>query len=222
MRAVRAVGFDLDGTLFDHRTAARAGATGLLAGLGVVVTPAVLDAWTAAEDAQFEHWRSGRVSFAEQRRGRLRAVLPPLGIEPPRDDDGLDALFAEYLVAYRAAWTLFPDAVPVLDTLRAQGYRIGLLTNGTREQQRGKLAATGLDTLFDGVCISEELGVAKPDPRAFDALLQVLDVPADACVFVGDDAAKDVDGAHAAGVRAALVDRPRVGLHEAVRRALAD
>ncbi|OIH94674.1 HAD family hydrolase [Curtobacterium sp. MCBA15_001] len=221
MHRVTAVGFDLDGTLFDHRTASRAGATGLLAGLGVDVTPAVLDAWTAAEDAQYEHWRAGRVSFAEQRRTRLRTVLPPLGIEPPPDDGGLDALFGRYLAAYREAWTLFPDAIPVLDELRGEGYRIGLLTNGAGEQQRDKLAATGLDAAFDAVCVSEEIGVAKPDPRAFGLLLAALDVTANACVFVGDDAAKDVAGARAAGMRAAAVDRPRVGLREAVREALA-
>lgn len=222
VRAVRAVGFDLDGTLFDHRSAARAGATALLGGLGVTVTPAVLDAWTAAEDTQFEHWRSGRISFAGQRRGRLRTVLPPLGVALPPDDDGLDALFAQYLAAYRARWTVFPDVVPVLEDLRAQGFRLALLTNGTGEQQHAKLAATGLDTVFDAVCVSEEIGVAKPDPRAFGTLLRTLDVPAAACVFVGDDAAKDVDGARAAGLGSALVDRPRVGLHEAVRQALAD
>lgn len=220
MHSVAAVGFDLDGTLFDHRTASRAGATVLLAGLGVDVTPAVLEAWTAAEDAQYEHWRAGRVSFAEQRRARLRTVLPPLGIDPPVDVDGLDALFGRYLAAYRAAWTLFPDVLPVLDELRGEGYRIGLLTNGVGEQQRDKLAAAGLEVGFDAVCISEELGVAKPDQRAFGSLLAALDVTADACVFVGDDAAKDVAGARAAGMRAALVDRPRVGLREAVREAL--
>lgn len=216
----RAVGFDLDGTLFDHRSAARAGAAGLLRDLGVEVTPAALDAWSAAEDTQFEHWRSGRMSFAEQRRARLRAVLPPLGVDLPEDDAGLDAVFARYLSVYRTAWALFPDAAPVLAELRAQGYRIGLLTNGTGEQQHAKLAATGLDTAFDAVCVSEEIGAAKPDAQAFGVLLRALEVTPDACVFIGDDPAKDVAGARAAGMRAAMVDRPRVGLREAVQEAL--
>ncbi len=92
MTAVRAVRFDLDGTLFDHRGAARAGAAAFLEGLGVTATESALAAWSAAEDVQFERWRSGRISFRDQRRERLRVVLPPLGLAVPDEDAALDAL----------------------------------------------------------------------------------------------------------------------------------
>lgn len=207
MRATRAVCFDLDDTLFDHRGAARAGVRRFLGDLNVEVTDSVLGAWFRAEDTQYERWRSGAISFPEQRRERLRIVLPPLGVTLPADDAGLDALFDDYLAGYRHAWRVFPDVVPLLRTLRERGYRIGLLTNGSEAQQLEKLARTGLDAAFDAVCISEQIGVQKPDPRAFTLLAERLGVDPQACVFVGDDPDKDVRGARRAGMRAVLVDR---------------
>lgn len=207
MAPSRAVGFDLDGTLFDHRGAARTGAEQFLTGMGVTVTPSVLDAWSAAEDEHFERWRSGEIGFQEQRRERLRTVLPPLGIVLPRDPDALDSVFERYLDAYRAAWRAFPDVVPLLRELRTRGYRLGLLTNGSAAQQSEKLAATGLVAALDAVCISERIGVQKPDEGAFHALADALGVPASACLFVGDDPVRDVAGARSAGMCTVLVDR---------------
>ncbi|PZE72897.1 hypothetical protein DEJ27_00080 [Curtobacterium sp. MCPF17_018] len=97
MGVLRAVCFDLDATLFDHRGSARAGATRFLESLEVAATESALNSWFAAEDAQFERWGSGQISFQEQRRERLRTVLPPLGCHPPTDEVGLDSLFDSYL-----------------------------------------------------------------------------------------------------------------------------
>jgi len=203
--------FDLDGTLFDHAGAARAGATHFLEGLGSAATESALDAWSSAEAEQFERWRSGQISFQGQRRERLRAVLPRLGAELPRDDAALDRLFEGYLRSYRASWRLFPGSASLLRELRAGGYRLGLLTNGTEEQQRDKLGRTGLDSAFDAVCVSERIGFQKPDARAFLTLADELDVDAADCLFVGDDADRDIAGARAVGMRAVLVDHSAAG-----------
>ncbi|WNY33189.1 HAD family hydrolase [Curtobacterium flaccumfaciens] len=131
MGTPRAIGFDLDGTLFDHHGSARAGVARFLRGFGVEATEAVLRDWFTAEDEQFERWRSGAISFQEQRRARLRTVLPPLGVVVAEDDAGLDAVFDDYSGAYRDAWRLFPESLPLLHELREHGHRLGLLTNGT-------------------------------------------------------------------------------------------
>ncbi|WP_082518107.1 HAD family hydrolase [Curtobacterium sp. Leaf183] len=206
MGALRAVCFDLDDTLFDHRGAARAGVTTFLQSQGLPPTESALDAWFAAEDEHFERWRAGLVSFPEQRRARLRTVLPALGHRTPTHDDGLDALFDSYLRAYRASWRAFPGSLSLLEELRTRGYRLGLLTNGSEGQQRDKLAQTGLDVAFDAVCVSEQIGFQKPDRRAFLAVARALGIEAAECLFVGDDLERDVEGARSAGMRALLVD----------------
>jgi len=206
---VGAVGFDLDGTLFDHHGSARSAAVHFLDSLGVVASDSTLASWFAAEDEHFERWRSGEISFSQQRRERLRGVLPPLGVRVPADDVDLDELFGRYLRAYESSWQAFPDALPLLRSLRAAGHRVGLLTNGTETQQLAKLRHTGLLDELDVVCTSERIGFSKPDARAFAALASELGVEPATCLFVGDDPAKDADGARAAGMQALLVDAHR-------------
>jgi putative hydrolase of the HAD superfamily len=207
--AVRAVSFDLDGTLFDHHGSARSAAVEFLGSLGVVASESTLARWFDAEEEHFERWRSGEISFSQQRRERLRSVLPPLGIDVPAGDADVDELFGRYLQAYESSWQAFPDALPLLRSLRAASHRVGLLTNGTETQQLAKLRHTGLLDEFDVVCTSERIGFSKPDARAFAALTSELGVEPAACLFVGDDPAKDADGARAAGMQALLVDDHR-------------
>ena len=225
MGKLLAVGFDLDGTLFDHRGAAQAGLDGFLRSLGVDPCQETRATWFIAESEQFERWRAGLISFQEQRRERLRIVLSMIGLSIPMNVEDLDELFEVYLSAYREAWRPFPDSAEVLATLRAAGYRIGVLTNGTQEQQIDKLHTIGLSSAIDVVCTSEQIGVQKPDPRAFLELAQRLDVVPSACLFVGDSADQDIAGARKAGMQALLIDRygdHTAGIASAVRSTLAN
>ncbi|MCS5487105.1 HAD family hydrolase [Curtobacterium flaccumfaciens pv. beticola] len=224
MRHLRAVLFDLDGTLFDHRGSSRRGAAEFLTSLALRPSESALRRWAAAEDEHFERWRSGEIGFAEQRRERLRTVLPALGHPLDLDDVAvLDELFADYLRRYRAAWRAFPESRDLLDDLRSRGYRLGLLTNGDAEQQLDKLARTGLGDAFDVVHASGRTGLQKPDERAFTGIAHALGVAPSACLFVGDDPERDVAGARRAGMRGLLVDRETTGpaaVRAAVLRAL--
>lgn len=211
MRRIRAVGFDLDGTLFDHHGSATAAATGFLASLAIVPTEGALAAWFEAEHEFFERWRLGQLSVHDQRRERLRSVLPQFGAEVPTEACDLDALFDRYLVGYRAAWRAYADSASLLRQLRALGFRVGLLTNGTEAQQLDKLGRTSLLAAFDAVCISEQIGAQKPAAAAFQRLAAELRVDVDECLFVGDNPEHDVAGATAAGMPALLIDRGPAG-----------
>jgi putative hydrolase of the HAD superfamily len=216
-RARTAFGFDLDDTLFDHRGAAERGAAAFFAAQGIVFTPELEGLWFEAEKRWFDAWRTGEVAFAEQRRARLRDVLPAAGLATPADDAGLDGLFEEYRSLYRAEWRAHAGAVELLEELRASGARIGILTNGDDTQQHDKLERTGLLPLVDVVCASGATGLFKPQLAAFEHLAAQLGVARADVLFVGDDPELDVAGARAAGMRAALVAHRRgVGLRDAL------
>jgi putative hydrolase of the HAD superfamily len=221
-RGSRAVGFDLDGTLFDPRGSATAAVQHLIRDLDREPSTELVSAWFDLEAEHFEAWRSGRASFEEQRRLRIGGVLRLLGVS---DRDGRadpDVLLERYLAIYRRSWRAFDEARPVLLGLRARGIRIGVLTNGNHAQQTDKLRATGLAALVDAVCISEQIGYAKPDRRAFEVLADRLETPANTLLFVGDNPEHDVAGARAAGIRAGLVDHAGtspISLADALRAA---
>jgi len=202
---------DLDGTLLDHRTSVRLALQRWTDELRPPHVPEELpEAWSAAEQRHYPAWREGSASFAEQRRRRLRDVLPLLGL-PVGDDDELDAVFTGYLAAYEVAWTAFPDVDEALAGLAAAGLPTAVLTNGTASQQRAKLVALGLLDRVGPALTAEELGVAKPDPRTFARACERLDRAPAQVVSVGDDHALDVVAARAAGLRAVHLDRREEG-----------
>ena len=69
------------------------------------------------------------------------------------------------------------------------------------------LERTGLAGLLDGVVSSAVAGAAKPDRRLFEAALELVAVPAEEALHVGDRLENDVQGARALGMRAALIAR---------------
>jgi putative hydrolase of the HAD superfamily len=206
---VAAVGFDLDGTLFDHEGAARAAITAFVTERGWPLADDTPDRWVALERVHFGEYARGLIGFQEQRRRRMGALVQALRVDA--DPDGIDDLFDSYFAHYRANWTAYPDTIPALDLLAARGVALGVLTNGTQELQTSKLERLGILDRFDVVLAASELPEFKPHATAFDALCGALGVPASDVVFVGDDLEADVAGAAAAGLRPVWIDRDATG-----------
>src|SRR5204863_386245 len=96
----------------------------------------------------------------------------------------------------------FPDAASTLKALRAQGKRLGVITNGRQAIQNGTIDALGLRPLVDAVLISEAEGVRKPSQAMFERAAARLGVGVAECCHVGDHPDVDVAGARAAGMKA--------------------
>jgi putative hydrolase of the HAD superfamily len=78
---------------------------------------------------------------------------------------------------------------------------LGIVTNGSVASQSAKLVAMGLHDLVDLALISEQEQVKKPDPIIFKRAAERLKVPVADCIFVGDHARTDIEGAHNAGLK---------------------
>lgn len=157
-------------------------------------------------DSHFESWRSGQITFEEQRRRRLRDLLPLIGYDVPSEPD-LDLLFAGYLAEYEAAWQAFDDVLPVITILTANGFDLAVLTNGTAAQQNAKVTRIGIRDRLIAVFTSEELGVAKPHPDIYRQACRELGVSPDKTLHVGDNYQLDVVAAKKAGLQALHLDR---------------
>lgn len=211
---IEALVFDLDGTLLDHVGSVRAGLASWLPSLGSSSTDELVGAWFDAEERHFTLWQTGEISFAEQRRRRLRDFLPLLG-RHAGDDDALDREFEAYRSAYQRAWAGFDDVLPTLARLAREHPKPirAVLTNGAEAQQRAKLAALDLDRLLPTVFTAEALGVAKPDPASFHAVCHALRIEPSRVLHVGDRYDLDVVAARAAGLQAVHLDRSNIGPH---------
>ena len=101
-------------------------------------------------------------------------------------------------------FSLYEDALPVLDELRRHGIRIGLISNGQRDLDEFA-AHHALDV--DAIVGSKAHGRIKPHASIFVAALRSLDVAPDEAAMVGDSYEDDIEGARALGIRAILLDR---------------
>ncbi len=208
---ITAVVFDLDGTLFDHHSSARRGLAAWLSRVNVEPTEELIEAWFDAEERHISAWRNGLVSWAHQRRLRLRDFLPLIGI-PVGTDDELDDLFhKEYLRLYEQAWAGYDDVEPALTALQDHAFVLAVLTNGSEEGQRAKLAHLGLLERVGPVFTAEGLGVAKPHPDAFLLTCSQLGLSPERVLYVGDNYRIDVLAARNAGLHAVYLDRDANG-----------
>jgi putative hydrolase of the HAD superfamily len=196
----RAVLFDLDDTLFDHRRSARAALTGLHSVHGRGVN---LDAFerqhTKFLDMMHLEVLAGRIGLDEARRERFRRVF--LAFDIALNDEDVDRVASAYRTGYMSARRALDGAADLLRAVRPHA-RIGIVTNNLLEEQQDKLAHCGLAAFVDELIASEDVGVSKPDRGIFDIALRRIGVDAADAVMVGDSWANDVAGAVNAGIRA--------------------
>jgi len=209
---LRAVLFDLDGTLMDHDAARAAGLgahlSSWLPGLEANDLARLEKEWQRLEALHYDAYARGECTFAEQRRRRVQGMHTAME-RKPADELTADAWFASYLRHYRAAWRAFDDVLPALAALAVAhpSVALGVVTNGEGEPQRAKLAAIGLGERFRAVVASGEEGVAKPEAEIFALACERLGVEQEQTVHVGDRLDLDAEAAAAAELRGIWLDR---------------
>jgi putative hydrolase of the HAD superfamily len=168
-------------------------------------------------DAEESLWRRQRETGGAAGTGHLDHVFEQAGV------DTSSWRHVEAMEAYLEAWDPHtyadPDALPLLESLRADGLRVGVLSNTMwpRSQHEAVFARDGLLHLIDGAVYTSETPVGKPHADAFRAALSAVGVsdPARA-VFVGDRPWDDIHGAQAVGMRAILVPHSEIPEHQQV------
>ncbi|MEU9761573.1 HAD family hydrolase [Streptomyces sp. NPDC047985] len=213
---IRAVLWDIDDTIFDYTAADRVGMRthleqeGLPDGYGSVEQALVV--WRAITDVHWDRFAAGETDFLGQRRDRVREFL-----SRALDDVEADDWFARHAAHYEAAWSLFPDVLPVLDRLAGR-FRHAVLSNASIHNQDRKLRALGVRDRFEAVVCAVELGISKPEPGAFHAACDALALEPGEVAYVGDEPDIDAAGAVAAGLMGIWLDRGgRGGRPELVR-----
>jgi putative hydrolase of the HAD superfamily len=102
--------------------------------------------------------------------------------------------------------TIRPYSKPLLATLIQSRCKTALASNTEAIFTRFDLRQCGLDSYFDAIVLSSDVGMRKPDPRLFHLVLSRLEVSEDRAVFIGDTFEDDILGAQQAGLRSLFVN----------------
>jgi phosphoglycolate phosphatase len=187
MAQVKAVVFDLDGTLIasnhDYGEMARR-------------VKLILEESGAPTDALSQQ---GRVWEIIQ--GGMRS-LQELGLPPERVKDVLDRIdeaLNEVEISSVGSVELKPGATELLEHIKERGIKIGIATRSCSEYARRSMEASRLAEYFDVVLARDEVEFPKPDPRHLLQVLEELNATPQSSVFVGDTET-DQRTARAAGI----------------------
>jgi len=212
MRA--AVLLDLDDTLIDYT----GGVEGCWDAACAHATAAGLDAAAVARTVhEVRRWFwSDPARHARERVDMLGAWTKVAALALERLGHPSDvlarAIATDFAARRLTATTLFDDALPCLETFRARGVPLGLVTNGDAGMQREKLARFALEPYFDAIVIEGELGAGKPAPAVYHHALRLLGARPEATLMVGDNVEWDVVGACQVGIAGVWLDRAGVGI----------
>ncbi len=194
----RAVVFDLFGTLIDDSPPDEYQAfLGRLAGRLGAAPEDFAAAWARHDVARY----TGPIDAC------FGAICADVGVSDARRVEAALELRREHL---RRILVPRPDALATMHALRKRGFALGMISNASSE-----LSPLWAESVFAGVfdvaLFSADERMMKPDPQLYRRMADLLQVAPEDCVFVGDGAYRELQGAEAVGMRAILIRAPHDG-----------
>lgn len=112
----------------------------------------------------------------------------------------------EDLFAQRSSWWIFPDVIPALEQMQAEGIRLAVISNWSWQAPE-LLHDLEVARHFEALIVSAHVGYLKPHLGIFEHALSVMRATPHTTIHVGDSVRADVQGALAAGITPVLIDR---------------
>ncbi len=123
----------------------------------------------------------------------------------------------KFRLASREKLRLFPYVKDILKGLKERGAGVYLVSNAQACFTVDELNELGISSLFDGILISSDAGVKKPDTKIFDIAFDKFSICKNECVYVGNDLHDDVLGASGAGLKTVYIETEQSGKYPSLQ-----
>ena len=189
MASIRAVLLDLDDTLCDSEGLTPMRLRAVHEAMADSVEPALLT--QVLEEALT--WDSVGVE------GRFLNRMSRIAERLELDEEATQYMRSVYNKSLMENLALYEGVEETLDWLGAR-FKLGLITNGPTDLQRGKIDVLEIEHRFGCISIGGEVGAHKPDPKIFQHCMDALGVSPGECIYIGDRTEADVVGARNMGI----------------------
>ncbi len=189
--------WDIDGTILDFLKAEYEAIKSCfhVFGLGEC-TNEMIQKYSLINKKYWEKLERNELTKQEVLHGRFREFFESEGIST----DCVEAFNKEYQIRLGDTICFRDDSYELLKNLKGKVKQYAV-TNGTKVAQDRKLAKSGLIDIFDGVFISEEVGVEKPGIGFFQYVFsQIGEYPPNEMMIIGDSLTSDMQGGNNAGI----------------------
>lgn len=192
---IKAIVFDLDDTLISERDYIKSGFK--------YVSKIISDRYKLDNNEVYEVMRE---LFKESSKNVFNRVLDNFNIKYKKEE--VLYLVKEYR-EHKPNIEFYKDVIPIINKLRNNGYKLGIITDGYKETQNKKIDVLNCKTLFDEIIITDELGKEywKPHERSYKLMSKKLNVDLSEMVYIGDNEAKDFVTANLLGVKTIRIER---------------
>ncbi len=211
-KTIRAILFDLDGTLRLSRPHYTETFTSIATRLGLIVTAEDRHRsgrWLHYYWAKSDELVTDRIQYADDPEAfwtnHVRWVLIALGCTPQTAASLAPQAYQLMNNEFKPQDWVPSDIPPALQALKDGGYRLAVLSNRSKSYQE-QLETLGLASYFEFAHYAGEIDAWKPDPEVFHRALEQIGSRPDETLYVGDNYFADVVGARLAGLIPVLVD----------------
>ncbi|MGJ9458342.1 HAD family hydrolase [Oceanobacillus sp. CF4.6] len=112
-----------------------------------------------------------------------------------------EELLQDCISEFKRSCVPFSNLISTLEELKNKGIVLGMITNGKGQFQMDNIKALDIQKYFKTILISEWEGTKKPEPQIFQIALDRLNVLPSESIFVGDHPEKDVKAAQKVGMK---------------------
>lgn len=181
--------FDADGTLFDYYQAEDAALAQNFALHNLPFQPRYQARYRKINHHFWARLEQKEVTTEELRVGRFRQLFTEIGL-----DFDAERFADSYLTQLSQQAPLIPGAAELLRALNNR-FKLAIITNGLADVQYPRLKHSNLQSYFSTIIVSDEVGVAKPNPGIFDAAFRRMEQPEKKDVLIiGDSLTSDMAG----------------------------
>lgn len=193
---IKAIFFDIDGTLMDFKAAERSAFCRAMRMRGIDRAEERHPRYSAFNKSLWEALERGEITRDELLDTRYARFFEMEGITV--SSDGFEDI---YRVNLSDEHQLIEGAVDILEYCSAK-YPLYVVTNGIADTQYKRIGDSGIGKYFRGIYISEEVGYAKPDKRFFDHCMNDAGLAnPEEILIIGDSLTSDMQGGLNAGLR---------------------
>ncbi len=199
--------FDIDNTLIDH-TNAQLTAIDVLRKTYFSDVPKqkFTATWLEFQEKYWERYMRKEISFTEYRTKRIADIWDTFGRSI--DENEIDKVIHFYYATYEKAWKSFSSVLELLELIKKKKLKIGILSNGNKEQQIKKLTQLKILHYIDKdlFFVSEEVGLTKPDQAFFLLAQKKAKALPENILFIGDSPHHDIKPAKELGWNTLHID----------------
>lgn len=192
---IKAVVFDLDDTLISEKEYIKSGFKHISKLISKEHNIEAISIYESMNDL-----------FKEDSKNVFNRLLDKLNIK-------YDVEYIKYLIhEYRShmpSIDLYKDAQEILDCLRSNGIKLGMITDGYKITQRNKIKALNIEEYFECIVVTDELGREywKPHRKPYEIVKEELGLQYEEIIYVGDNINKDFITANKLGIHTVMINR---------------